>query len=101
MSLEVAIAFLEGRQDDFDAQVKEILALRPNYGEVYRVIGDHAARNYRFDEAVGSGAAGGRRSIPRTTAPTPISACTCCGRATKTARASGARAFVRARSTTW
>ena len=50
-SLNVAIAFLEGRQDDYARGIKEILALRPNYGEVYRVVGDHAARNYRFDEA--------------------------------------------------
>ena len=47
----VTIAFLEGRQPDYDRGVQEILALRPTYGEVYRVVGDHAARNYRFDEA--------------------------------------------------
>jgi len=50
-SLDVTIAFLEGRQDDYARGIKEILTLRPNYGEVYRVVGDHAARNYRFDEA--------------------------------------------------
>ena len=50
-SLDAAIAFLEGRTEDFDRKVKEILTLQPTYGEVYRIVGDHAARNYRFDEA--------------------------------------------------
>ena len=36
----------------FDAEVKRILAINPGFGEVYRVAGDLAARNYRFDEAV-------------------------------------------------
>jgi tetratricopeptide (TPR) repeat protein len=51
-SLDAAVAFLEGRTADFDEKVRQILALNPRYGEVYRVVGDHAARNYRFDEAV-------------------------------------------------
>ena len=50
-SLDAAMAFLEGRTAEFDRKVKEILALQPTYGEVYRVVGDHAARNYRFEEA--------------------------------------------------
>jgi tetratricopeptide (TPR) repeat protein len=50
-SLDAAIAFLEGRTADFEAQVAEVLKINPVYGEVYRVAGDHAARNYRFDEA--------------------------------------------------
>jgi tetratricopeptide (TPR) repeat protein len=51
-SLDAAISFLEGRTNDFATQVAEILKINPTYGEVYRVAGDHAARNYRFDEAV-------------------------------------------------
>lgn len=51
-SLDAAIAFLEGRNDDFQAQAAEVLKINPLYGDVYRVAGDHAARNYRFDEAV-------------------------------------------------
>lgn len=51
-SLDAAIAFLEGRSDDFQAQVSAVLKINPLYGEVYRVAGDHTARNYRFDEAV-------------------------------------------------
>jgi tetratricopeptide (TPR) repeat protein len=50
-SLIAAIDFLEGRGDGFLAAVGEILKVNPSYGEVYRIAGDHAARNYRFDEA--------------------------------------------------
>jgi Flp pilus assembly protein TadD len=32
--------------------VQEVLKINPRYGEVYRVAGEHLARNYRFDEAV-------------------------------------------------
>jgi cellulose synthase operon protein C len=51
-SLDGAIAFLEGRTADFQRIVSEVLRINPAFGEVYRVAGDHAARNYRFDEAV-------------------------------------------------
>ncbi|MBI3048729.1 MAG: tetratricopeptide repeat protein [Acidobacteria bacterium] len=51
-SLEAAIAFLEGRTAEFQSLVDGVLKLNPAYGDVYRVAGDHAARNYRFDEAV-------------------------------------------------
>jgi tetratricopeptide (TPR) repeat protein len=51
-ALDVAIAFLEARSDDFEAGAAAALALNPVYGDVYRVAGDHAARSYRFDEAV-------------------------------------------------
>ena len=52
-SLDAAIALLEARTMDFDAAVAGVLKLNPRYGDVYRVAGDHMARNYRFDEAVG------------------------------------------------
>ena len=51
-SLIAAIDFLEGKTTAFDTQVQQILKINPIYGEVYRVTGDHLARNYRFDEAV-------------------------------------------------
>ena len=51
-ALEAAMAFLEGRTAEFQSRVDGVLALNPAYGDVYRVAGDHAARNYRFDEAV-------------------------------------------------
>ena len=50
-SLDAAIAFLEGRNADYEAKTADILKINPTYGEVYRVVGDHAARNYRFEEA--------------------------------------------------
>jgi tetratricopeptide (TPR) repeat protein len=52
LSLRGAVAFLEGRDADFERQAQEVLAISPAYGEVYRTAGDHAARNYLFDEAV-------------------------------------------------
>ena len=50
-ALSGAIDFLEGRTAEFMAAATEVLKINPVYGEVYRVAGDHAARNYRFDEA--------------------------------------------------
>jgi tetratricopeptide (TPR) repeat protein len=47
-----AVAYLHGDKAGFDAEVSRVLAINPAYGEVYRVAGDLAARNYRFDEAV-------------------------------------------------
>jgi tetratricopeptide (TPR) repeat protein len=52
LSLRGALAFLEGRDADFERQAQEVLKINPAYGEVYRTAGDHAARNYLFDEAV-------------------------------------------------
>jgi tetratricopeptide (TPR) repeat protein len=51
-SLEAAIFLLEDRTADFEKRVQEILTINPIHGEVYRMAGDHLARNYRFDEAV-------------------------------------------------
>jgi tetratricopeptide (TPR) repeat protein len=52
LSLRAAVDYIEGKQAEFDTHAKEILAINPRYGTVYRVAGDHAARNYLFDEAV-------------------------------------------------
>ena len=51
-SIVAAIDFLEGKTTAFDSRVQQVLKINPVYGEVYRVAGDHLARNYRFDEAV-------------------------------------------------
>jgi tetratricopeptide (TPR) repeat protein len=51
-SIEAAIDFLEGKTTAFNTRVQQVLKVNPVYGEVYRVAGDHLARNYRFDEAV-------------------------------------------------
>ncbi len=50
-ALSAAIDFLEGRTTEFMATVGEVLKANPLYGDAYRVAGEHAARNYRFDEA--------------------------------------------------
>ena len=51
-ALLAAIAYVRGDQPTYDAEVKRALAINPAYGEVYRVAGELAAGNYRFDEAV-------------------------------------------------
>ena len=43
---------------------RQTLAIAPSYGEVYRVAGELAAHNYRFDEAVDADAARASRSTP-------------------------------------
>ena len=47
-----ALNYVEDKQKEFEAEVAKALAVAPRYGEVYRVAGELAARNYRFDEAV-------------------------------------------------
>ena len=46
------MAYVEDKQAEYEAEVAKTLAIAPNYGEVYRVAGQLAANNYRFDEAV-------------------------------------------------
>jgi tetratricopeptide (TPR) repeat protein len=50
-SLQATAALLEGRESDFERLAQEVLKINPIFGEVYRMAGDHLARNYRFDEA--------------------------------------------------
>ena len=47
-----AMAYVRGDQSEFDTEVKRVLAINPAYGDVYRIAGDLAARNYRFQDAV-------------------------------------------------
>ena len=51
-ALLAGLAYVEDEQEEYEAEVAKALAVAPNFGEVYRVAGDLAARNYRFDEAV-------------------------------------------------
>jgi tetratricopeptide (TPR) repeat protein len=51
-ALVAAMAYVRGDRPAFDAEVRRVLDINPAYGEVYRVAGDFAARNYRFEEAV-------------------------------------------------
>jgi tetratricopeptide (TPR) repeat protein len=52
IALGAAILYVEDKPREFEAEAAKALAIAPRYGEVYRVAGDLAARNYRFDEAV-------------------------------------------------
>jgi tetratricopeptide (TPR) repeat protein len=52
LALDAATAYLEGRRADYDSRAKQAQSLNANYGEFFRVSGEHAARHYRFDEAV-------------------------------------------------
>jgi tetratricopeptide (TPR) repeat protein len=47
-----AMAYVEDKRADFEAEVAKTLAIASNYGDVYRIAGEVAAHNYRFDEAV-------------------------------------------------
>lgn len=51
-ALLAGLAYVEDEQEEYEAEVAKVLAVAPTFGEVYRVAGDLAARNYRFDEAV-------------------------------------------------
>jgi tetratricopeptide (TPR) repeat protein len=50
-ALLAAILYVRDDRANFDAEVKRVLAINPAYGELYRVVGELAARNYRFEEA--------------------------------------------------
>jgi tetratricopeptide (TPR) repeat protein len=52
IAVRAAIAYVQDKPQEFEAEAAKALAIAPRYGEVYRVAGDLAARNYRFDEAV-------------------------------------------------
>jgi Flp pilus assembly protein TadD len=52
LSLSAGLDYVEDKNAEFEAGVRKVLAIAPRHGEVYRVAGDLAARNYRFDEAV-------------------------------------------------
>ena len=51
-ALSAAMAYLDDRIAEFEAEAARALAINPAYGDVYRIAGSHAARAYRFDEAV-------------------------------------------------
>ena len=52
IALRAGLAYIEDKPQEFEAEAAKALAIAPRYGEVYRVAGNLAARNYRFDEAV-------------------------------------------------
>ncbi|MEO6222220.1 MAG: tetratricopeptide repeat protein, partial [Vicinamibacterales bacterium] len=46
-----ALAFAEGRTADVDTWIAKALAVDPMYARGYRILGEQAARLYRFDDA--------------------------------------------------
>jgi tetratricopeptide (TPR) repeat protein len=51
-ALRGAIVYIKDKPQEFEAEAAKTLAIAPSYGDVYRVAGELAAHNYRFDEAV-------------------------------------------------
>jgi tetratricopeptide (TPR) repeat protein len=51
-SLLAAMSYVRDDRTEYEAEVRRVLAINPAHGEVYRITGDLAARNYRFEEAV-------------------------------------------------
>lgn len=51
-ALIAAIAYVKDDRATYEKEVQGLLAIHPGFAEVYRVTGDLAARNYRFEEAV-------------------------------------------------
>jgi tetratricopeptide (TPR) repeat protein len=52
IALRAALSYIEDKPQEFETEANKALAIAPRDGEVYRIAGDLAARNYRFDEAV-------------------------------------------------
>jgi tetratricopeptide (TPR) repeat protein len=52
LSIAAALAYVQDKQKDFESDVNKVLAISPADGDVFRVAGEFAAHNYRFDEAV-------------------------------------------------
>jgi len=52
LALRAALDFVEDKTQEFEAQAAKVLAIAPNYADVYLAAGELAAHNYRFDEAV-------------------------------------------------
>ena len=52
MPCSAALDYVEDKQPEFEQNLQKVLSLSPNYGEAYRLAGELASHNYRFDEAV-------------------------------------------------
>ena len=52
IALRAALLYVEDKPREFETEAAKALAIAPRYGEVYRVAGELAGHNYRFDEAV-------------------------------------------------
>jgi tetratricopeptide (TPR) repeat protein len=52
LALSAAIAYIEDRRTDFQQEVEAALKVNRRFSDAYRVPGEVAAANYRFEEAV-------------------------------------------------
>jgi len=52
LSIKAAMAYVEGRDQEYQQTVAETLKIHPTYGELHRIVGSITAHYYRFDEAV-------------------------------------------------
>ena len=52
LSMKAAMAYVEGRDEEYQQTVAEALKIHPTYGEIHRIVGSITAHYYRFDEAV-------------------------------------------------
>ena len=52
LALSGAVAYIEDRNNDFQQEASAALKINPRFSDAYRVAGDLAAANYRFEEAV-------------------------------------------------
>lgn len=51
-ALDAALLYVDDRTAEFEKAVAGVLAINPRYADIYRIAGEHAARAYRFEEAV-------------------------------------------------
>jgi tetratricopeptide (TPR) repeat protein len=52
LSMKAAMAYVEGRDQEYQQTIAEALKIHPTYGEIHRTVGEITAHYYRFDEAV-------------------------------------------------
>jgi tetratricopeptide (TPR) repeat protein len=52
LSVKAAMAYVEGRDQEYQETVAAALKIHPTYGEIHRTVGSITAHYYRFDEAV-------------------------------------------------
>ena len=50
--MKAAMAYVEGRDQEYQQTVAAALKIHPTYGEIHRIVGSITAHYYRFDEAV-------------------------------------------------
>jgi tetratricopeptide (TPR) repeat protein len=52
LSVKAAMAYVEGRDQEYQETIAAALKIHPTYGEIHRIVGSITAHYYRFDEAV-------------------------------------------------